>query len=79
MQAIDNAPDEKFENFKTTRAVFNNITIELSKFMWYKHTQLDDITLIVLHYKNDLSKKSSVSNENNSDEIVKEFITEWKW
>lgn len=78
MQAITNTPDEKLENYKTVTSVFNNITIELSKFMWYKHVQLDDITLIVLQYK-DFTSNSDIQNDKKQEIINKEFITEWNW
>ncbi len=59
---------------KTAQGVFNNITIELSRFMGYGHRQFDDITLIVLHYKG-----TKVIEANVSPAISKEFITEWNW
>lgn len=66
--------DHKWVMIKTAQSVFNNITIELSKFMWYKYAQLDDVTLVVAHYtwwetiENDVDK-----------EIKNEYITEWSW
>ncbi len=36
---------------KSAREIFKNITIELSKFMGYGHRQFDDITLVVLYYR----------------------------
>lgn len=77
MQAIESAPNQDWENHKSASTVFNNITIELSKFMWYKYIQLDDITLVSMHYK-DISLWLSVENNINK-EIPSEFITEWKW
>jgi len=76
VKAIENSPEinENWNKIKTARCVFNNITIELSKFMWYKHAQLDDVTLVVAHYKwetiveNDLDEK-----------IWKDFLAEWDW
>ncbi len=47
-EAINNAPNVEWKKYKSSRSVFNNITINLSKFMWYKHIQLDDITLAVI-------------------------------
>ena len=73
VEAIEKAPNLKWENFKTAWSVFNNITISLSKFMWYNHIQLDDITLVVVEYK------WSNNYKDYSTEIPKEFITEWNW
>jgi serine phosphatase RsbU (regulator of sigma subunit) len=73
--SINNAPNVNNKNYKTSRSVFNNITIELSKFMWYKHTQLDDVTLAVIHYKwTDFDPKM-----NFPEEIPNDFITERNW
>lgn len=73
-EAIEKAPTIKWTNIKTARSVFNNITIELSKFMWYKHVQLDDITLVVIHYK----WWQNITNDV-PEEIPETFITEWDW
>lgn len=73
-EAIENAPDLPWINIKSARSVFNNITIMLSKFMWYKHKQFDDITLVVLHYKWDRIIEKDVS-----EVILEDFITEWNW
>lgn len=73
-QAIENAPNLSWTNIKSARSVFNNITIELSKFMWYKPVQLDDITLLVIHYKWEWDLKNDVE-----EEIIQEYITEWNW
>lgn len=73
--AINTAPNIKNQKYKSARSVFNNITIELSKFMWYKHVQLDDVTLWVIHYKWDTFN----SEENYSEEIKEDYITEWNW
>ena len=59
---------------KTAQSVFNNITIELSKFMGYKYTQLDDITLVCAHYRWDKKIENDVSPE-----IWNDYITEWSW
>lgn len=73
IEAIEKSP-EVYWNKKTARWVFNSITIELSRFMWYKHKQLDDITLVVLHYNwNDIIENDFEEN------ISEEFITEWNW
>ena len=76
VKAIEKSPEinENWNKIKTARCVFNNITIELSKFMWYKHAQLDDVTLVVAHYKWDTIV------ENDLDEkIWKDFLAEWDW
>jgi len=72
IEAINKSPNWK-DNKKTTNTVFNNITIELSKFMWYKHCQLDDVTLAVVHYK------WEQESETKHQIISKDFITEWSW
>lgn len=74
-QAIESAPKAKWKEYKTAISVFNNITIELSKFMWYKHFQVDDMTLATIQYK----PKDYDLNNDFSTEISEEFITEWKW
>lgn len=74
-QAIENAPNAGSNNFKSAGSVFTNITIELSKFMWYKHKQYDDITLVVLHYRGD----ETIDNDISPDTIHSDFITEWNW
>lgn len=75
VEAIEKAPNMKWKKYKSAAWVFNNITINLSSFMWYKYLQLDDITLCVIHYKQDDYNKE----EDYSLEIADEFITEWKW
>lgn len=74
-EAINNAPNMEWKKYKSSRSVFNNITINLSKFMWYKHVQLDDITLAVIQYKTEDYKK----DEDFPEEISKDFITDWNW
>lgn len=73
--AIQNSPNINMRKYKSARSVFNNITIELSRFMWYKHVQLDDVTLAVIHYKS----KDFNPNEDYPEEIHSDFITEWNW
>ncbi len=73
-EAIEKAPKLPWKDKKTARSVFNSITIELSKFMWYKHKQLDDITLVVVHYK----WEETIENDFN-EVIESDFITEWNW
>lgn len=74
VNAIETAPNLAWQWFKSATSVFNNITIELSKFMWYKHRQYDDITLVVIHYKWEQTIKNDFSKD-----IDKDFITEWYW
>lgn len=74
-EAINTAPNMNGKKYKSARSIFNNITINLSKFMWYKPTQLDDVTLAVIQYKTPDYKKE----EDFPDEIAKDFITEWNW
>lgn len=74
-ESINNAPNVNLKDYKSARSVFNNITIDLSKFMWYKHTQLDDVTLAVIHYKwKDYDKTADFP-----EVLPEEFITEWYW
>ncbi len=73
--SITNAPNISGKKYKSARSVFNNITIDLSKFMWYNHVQLDDITLAVIHYKwKDFDPESDFN-----ETIWDDFITEWNW
>jgi len=74
-EAINTSPNMPWKNYKSARSIFNNISISLSKFMWYKHVQLDDVTLAVVHYKQDDYNK----DEDFPEEIKDEFITERKW
>ena len=74
-KAILRSPNMPNEKYKTARSVFNNITISLSQFMWYKYTQLDDITLSVIQYKPDEYNPEKDFKK----EIPEEFITEWYW
>lgn len=75
VQAIERAPNMKSKTHKSAISVFNNITIELSKHMWYKYAQLDDITLTVIHYKDRYYQR----NDDFGTKIPEEFITEWTW
>ncbi|MDD3794308.1 MAG: PP2C family protein-serine/threonine phosphatase [Candidatus Gracilibacteria bacterium] len=74
-ESINESPNIKGKEYKSARSVFNNITINLSKFMGYKPTQLDDITLVVIQYKTPDYKKE----DDFTEEIEKDFITEWNW
>jgi hypothetical protein len=75
INSIDKAPHINHKNYKTAQSVFNNITIDLSHFMGYKHRQLDDVTLAVIHYKwTDFDITHDFPKE-----IPEDFITEWNW
>lgn len=73
-EAVEKAPNLPGQERKSARSVFNNITIELSKFMGYKHVQLDDITLVVMHYR-----WEKVVVDDFSENIGKDFLAEWYW
>ncbi len=74
-RTIEEAPNISWEKYKSARTMFNHISIELSKFMGYKYTQLDDITLTTIEYKDtDYDITNDIPLE-----IHKDFITEWKW
>ena len=75
VNAIENSPNVKWENYKSAISVFNNITITLSNFMGYRYNQLDDVTLTVVQYKN----KNSNPNNDYSIKIPEDLITEWSW
>jgi hypothetical protein len=74
-KTIEKSPNIAWENYKSARTIFNYISIELSKHMWYKHTQLDDVTLTTIEYKaEDYNEENDVPLE-----IPNNLITEWKW
>ena len=73
IRAIEDAPS--IWNIKTAKSIFKNISMQLSKFMWYKFVQLDDITLVTIQYKSDKYISSLDVSENLEDEL----ITEWNW
>jgi len=75
IEAIEKAPEIGTMRLKTARSVFKNISISLSQFMWYKHLQLDDITLVTIQYVSDRYKKDEDCSEMMSDEL----ITDWQW
>ncbi len=75
LEAIESAPTMEGKDYKTAKSVFKNITIELSKFMGYKHTQLDDITLVTVHYK---PENYDITKDFEED-IPDSLITEWNW
>lgn len=62
---------------KTSESIFQKITIDLSAFMWYKHKQYDDITLVVLRYAPPGSKGKTMGDI--SQKIDFTHITEWNW
>ncbi|MDD2515750.1 MAG: PP2C family protein-serine/threonine phosphatase [Candidatus Gracilibacteria bacterium] len=68
MEATENA------GIKSAQGVFNSITSELSRFMGYNHKQFDDITLIVIKYK-----ESSEDSLDLGHDVSKEFLAEWNW
>ena len=59
---------------KNAYAIFKHITIELSKFMGYKFRQFDDITLIVVRYREEWEVESSETRD-----LPAESVTEWNW
>lgn len=74
-ESINNSPVMQWHDYKSARSIFNNITIDLSKFMGYKHVQLDDVTLAVIHYK-----WENHNPENDAPEVIPDdFITERNW
>ncbi len=75
MEVIESAPEMPGKWYKTAKSVFKNISVELSKFMGYKHTQLDDITLAVIQYKPD----DYDITKDYSESLPKELVTEWNW
>jgi len=77
VKAIEKAPNLMWKWYKTAQGVFNNITLNLSRFMWYKPFQVDDVTLVVIQYK----PKDYIETEDFSEKIFNDesVITEWKW
>lgn len=74
-RVIEEAPNVKWQQKKSARTVFNHISIELSRFMGYKHAQFDDITLTTIEYKTeDYDESADIPLE-----IPNTFMTEWKW
>jgi len=64
MKVIEKSPNVKWTKHKSAISVFNNITIQLSRFMWYNPIQLDDITLVTIEYKeNKLTNKNDFQLE----------------
>lgn len=75
MRAIEEAPSLGTNKIKTAKSIFKNVTISLSKFMGYKHVQLDDVTLVTIQYNSSEFK----SEDDCSLDIPEELITEWSW
>lgn len=75
ISAIEDAPDIGTNKIKTARSIFKNISIQLSKFMGYKYIQLDDITLATVQYVSPEYNK----DEDCTEEMESDFVTEWKW
>lgn len=76
VETIENSANflNNWVEIKTAQSVFNNVTIELSKFMGYKYAQLDDVTLVCCHYRWDNKIENDISPE-----ISDDYITEWSW
>lgn len=75
LRTIESSPEIGPHRIKTARSIFKNISITLSQFMWYKHLQLDDITLVTVQYE---STEYNIDDDC-SEEMTEDFITEWKW
>jgi sigma-B regulation protein RsbU (phosphoserine phosphatase) len=75
MKTIEQSPNMKWKDYKTAQSIYNNITINLSKFMWYKPLQLDDVTLTVIQYKT----KDYIAENDFPSKIWNDLITEWNW
>jgi len=75
VSTVETSPSIGPHKIKTARSIFKNISITLSKFMGYKHVQLDDITLVTIQYE---SPEYNIEDDC-SEEMNEDFITEWKW
>lgn len=75
VSTIESSPEIGTHKIKTARSIFKNISITLSKFMGYKHVQLDDITLVTIQYES----PEYILEDDCSEEMSEDFITEWKW
>ena len=75
VRTIEESPVIGSHDIKTARSIFKNISIALSKFMGYKHVQLDDVTLVTIQYES----PEYVRADDCSEEMWEDFITEWKW
>lgn len=75
VKTIESSPAIGPHRIKTARSIFKNISITLSQFMWYKHIQLDDVTLATIQYES----PEYIEADDCSEEMGEDFITEWKW
>jgi len=75
ISAIEKAPNMKGKTYKSANSIYNNITIMLSQFMWYKPIQLDDVTLAVVQYK---TEDYNIEDDYNTT-LPPDVITEWNW
>ncbi len=62
---------------KTAPSIFQQITIDLSAFMGYKHKQYDDITLSVIRLL--MPSETWVTHGDIANTIDISHITEWNW
>ncbi len=62
---------------KDATNIFQQITIDLSAFMGYKHKQYDDITLVVVRYLPPNTPGVTIGDV--ADKIDVSHITEWNW
>lgn len=62
---------------KTAENIFRKLTIDLSSWMWYKYTQFDDISLVIV--ENNGTGKTSNTLLNIHHNIDNSNITEWNW
>jgi len=75
INAIEDAPEIGSNKIKTARSIFKHVSIRLSKFMGYRHIQLDDVTLLTIQYKS----TDYNPEEDCSENLEEDFITEWNW
>lgn len=78
IKAIEETPEVNVwtKQIKTAKSVFNNISTKLSTFIGYNHTQFDDITLLVAHYK----WEAVINDPNPEPENIDEsLLAEWSW
>lgn len=64
-------------DLKNAKTIFEQITIDLSAFMGYKHVQYDDITLAVVRYLPFPEKGATYGDI--AQKIDISHITEWNW
>jgi serine phosphatase RsbU (regulator of sigma subunit) len=62
---------------KNAHEIFQQITVDLSAFMGYKHKQYDDITLAVVQYLPE--RMIATTSMDIPDKIDSTLITEWNW